>query len=194
MMRLEPCCATSYVVAARVKTLTAVHELNEINRKNAEEANKSNISAASTASIVLLIATILALVTGLTIGLMLNASITKPLKKAMIMIQELGKGHLSDRLNLERKDEIGVLAKTMDQFADDLKRYVVVGMQQIAQGNINIETPMMDERDEIGPAIKMMVVNIGNLVKEMNVLTIRPWKASWISAEMNRSLRELIRK
>jgi len=163
--------AASYVVAARVKTLTAVHELNEINRKNAEDANKSNISAASTASIVLLIATILAFVTALTIGLMLNASITKPLNKAMIMIQELGKGHLSDRLNLERKDEIGVLAKTMDQFADDLKRYVVVGMQQIAQGNINIETPMMDERDEIGPAIKMMVVNIGNLVKEMNVLT-----------------------
>ena len=110
------------------------------------------------------------------------------------MIRELGKGHLSDRLNLERKDEIGVLAKTMDQFADDLKRYVVVGMQQIAQGNINIETPMMDERDEIGPAIKMMVVNIGNMVKEMNLLPNRPWKASWISAEMNRSLRELIRK
>jgi len=59
----------------------------------------------------------------------------------------------------------------MDQFADNLQKYVVVGMQQIAQGNINIETPMMDERDEIGPAIKMMVVNIGNLVKEMNMLT-----------------------
>ncbi len=163
--------ATSYVVAARIKTITAVHELNEINRKNAEEANKSNISAASTASIVLLIASILSLVTGLTIGLMLHASVTKPLNKAVAMIRELGKGHLSDRLNLERKDEIGVLAKTMDQFADDLKRYVVVGMQQIAQGNINIETPMMDERDEIGPAIKMMVVNIGNMVKEMNSLT-----------------------
>jgi len=163
--------ATSYVVAARVKTLTAVHELNEINRKNAEEANKSNSSAASTASIVLLIATILAAVTALTFGVMLSASITKPLNEAVAMIKELGKGHLSDRLNLKRKDEIGVLAKTMDQFADDLKRYVVVGMQQIAQGNINIETPMMDERDEIGPAIKMMVVNIGNLVKEMNSLT-----------------------
>ena len=84
--------ATSYVVAARIKTITAVHELNEINRKNAEEANKSNISAASTASIVLLIATILSLVTGLTIGLMLHASVTKPLNKAMSDDSGTGQG------------------------------------------------------------------------------------------------------
>jgi len=163
--------AGSYVIQARMKTLTDIHDLNDINRKNAEAANKANRSAASTASVILLIATILVGVTALTIGIMLTLSITKPLNKAVLMVQELGKGHLSERLNLNRKDEIGVLAQTMDQFADDLKRYVVIGMQRIAKGDIGIETPMMDERDEIGPAIKMMVVNLGNLVKEMNALT-----------------------
>jgi methyl-accepting chemotaxis protein len=163
--------ATSYVVAARVKTLAAVHELNEINRKSAEAANKSIGSAAFTASIVLLIASILAAVTALTFGIMLSASITKPLNKAVIMIQEFGKGHLSDRLNLERKDEIGILAKTVDQFADDLQKYVVKGMQQISEGNIDIETPIMDEKDEIGPALKRMVETMKSMGNEMNVLT-----------------------
>ncbi|MBN1470371.1 MAG: methyl-accepting chemotaxis protein [Syntrophaceae bacterium] len=161
----------SYVIEARKHTFAAVKGLNEFNRKSAEAANQANGDAASKASAVVLIASILAVAVALTLGLVLTMSITSPLKKALVMIQELGKGHLSDRLNINRKDEIGALAKAMDQFADDLKRYVVAGMQKIAQGDINIETPMMDERDEIGPALKMMVVNIGNLVKEMNMLT-----------------------
>jgi methyl-accepting chemotaxis protein len=163
--------AGSYVIQARIKTLAAISSLNEINRKNAEAANKSNNSAASTASIVLLIATILVAITGLTFSLTLTASVTKPLNKMLQMLQEFGKGHLSNRLNLERKDEIGILAQTVDQFADNLQKYVVKGMQQISEGNINIETPIMDDKDEIGPALKRMVETINNLVKEMNILT-----------------------
>jgi methyl-accepting chemotaxis protein len=163
--------ASNYVFQARVKTFAAVRALNELNRKNAEAANKANNNTAATSSTAVLIATVLAVAVALVLGFILTMSLTGPLKKALVMMQELGKGHLSDRLGINRKDEIGELAKAMDQFADDLKRYVVKGMQEISQGNINIETPMMDERDEIGPAIKMMVVNIGNLVKEMNSLT-----------------------
>ncbi|MGA3281534.1 MAG: methyl-accepting chemotaxis protein [Smithella sp.] len=163
--------AGSYGVQARMKTFAAIHDLNEINRKNAEAADKSISNAASTASIVLLIATILVAAIALTVGLMLNASITKPLNKAVIMIRDFGKGHLSERLNLDRRDEIGILAKTVDQVADDLQKYVVKGMQQISEGNINIETPMMDERDEIGPAIKRMVETLQKLGNELKELT-----------------------
>jgi methyl-accepting chemotaxis protein len=163
--------AGSYAVQARVKTLAAIHALNEINRKNAEAANKANTTAASTASATVLIATILAVVIALVLGLMLAMSITLPLYKVLVMIKEMGKGHLSYRLNLKRKDEIGVLTNEMDQFADNLQKYVVKGMQEISEGNINIETPIMDDKDEIGPALKKMVETIKNLVKEMNMLT-----------------------
>ena len=47
----------SYVVKARKKTFSAIHDLNEFNRKSAAEANKANNVAASTASISLLIST-----------------------------------------------------------------------------------------------------------------------------------------
>ena len=87
-------------------------------------------------------------------------------------MQELGRGHLSKRLNMERKDEIGFLAKAMDQFADHLQKNVIFNIQQISKGNIDIAPAITDDRDEIGPAIKMMVINISNLVKEMNMLTM----------------------
>ena len=163
--------AGNYVFQARVKTFAAVHGLNEINRKNAEAANKANSNASSTASSVVLIATIFAVAMALVLGFVLTISLTKPLNKAVVMIQELGNGHLSDRLGIQRKDEIGVLARAMDQFADNLQKYVVKGMQQISEGNINIETPVIDEKDEIGPALKKMVETMKSLGNEMNVLT-----------------------
>ncbi|MCE5211791.1 MAG: methyl-accepting chemotaxis protein [Deltaproteobacteria bacterium] len=163
--------AGSYAVQGRIKTLAAVRSLNEINRKNAEAANKENRTAAILASTVVIIAAVFAVALALGLGLILTMSITKPLARGLEMIQEMGKGHLSGRLNLHRKDEIGILTKAMDQFADNLQKYVVGGMQQISAGNINIETPVMDDKDEIGPALKRMVETIKDLVKEMDALT-----------------------
>ncbi len=94
-----------------------------------------------------------------------------PMKQIVHGVQELGRGHVSNRLNINRKDEIGILATATDQLANDLQKYVVKGMQQISEGNIDIETPMIDEKDEIGPAIKTMVETLGKLVREMNALT-----------------------
>jgi methyl-accepting chemotaxis protein len=104
--------------------------------------------------------------------LMLTASITKPLRKGVLMMQELGRGHLSKRLNMERKDEIGFLAKAMDQFADHLQKNVIFNIQLISEGNIDIAPAITDDRDEIGPALKKMVETISNLVKEMEMLTM----------------------
>jgi methyl-accepting chemotaxis protein len=161
----------SYVVKARKKTFSAIHDLNEFNRKSAAEANKANNVAASTASISLLISTTFVVVVALLLGLLLTRYLNWPVNKALVMIQEMEKGHLSQRIKLRRKDEIGILTRAMDQFADNLQKYVVKGMQQISEGNINIETPIMDEKDEIGPALKKMTDTIKNLVKEINVLT-----------------------
>ena len=95
----------------------------------------------------------------------------RPMENIVRGVQELGRGRVSHRLNINRKDEIGMLANATDQLANDLQRYVVKGMQQISKGDINIETPVIDDKDEIGPAIKDMVENLSKLVKEMNVLT-----------------------
>jgi methyl-accepting chemotaxis protein len=105
-------------------------------------------------------------------GIFLSRSIANPLKEGLVMIKEIGKGHLSMRLNMgKRNDEVGLLARAMDRLADNLQKYVVKGMQEISEGNINIETPIVDDNDEVGPAIRRMVETLGNLVKEMNVLT-----------------------
>jgi len=161
----------SYAVQGRIKTIAAVRALNEINRKNAEAAGKANKEAARNGAVIMWIVVISGSLLAAVIGVLIARSIVGPLKKGVVMMQELGKGHLSERLNMNRTDELGVLAKSMDTFADNLQKYVVGGMQQISLGNVNIETPVMDERDEIGPALKRMVENLKKLGDEMRALT-----------------------
>jgi len=104
----------SYVVKARRKPSLPFHDLNEFNRKSAAEANKANNVAASTASISLLISTTFVVVVALLLGLLLTRYLTWPVNKALVMIQEMEKGHLSQRIKLRRKDEIGILTRAMD--------------------------------------------------------------------------------
>ncbi|HUN54999.1 MAG TPA: methyl-accepting chemotaxis protein [Smithella sp.] len=163
--------AGSYGVQARIKTFAAIRALNEINRKNAEAANKMNSEAASKASAAVLIAAILAVGLAVAMGLILTTSITGPLRKGVWMMEELEQGHVSSRLGMKRKDEIGILSQAMDRFTDKLQKVVVGTLIKISAGDVAIELPQMDSKDEIGPALKLMINTIKNLIKEMDILT-----------------------
>jgi methyl-accepting chemotaxis protein len=102
----------------------------------------------------------------------LTRSIAPPLNRGLMMINEMGRGHLSMRLNMgERKDEIGMLADAMDKFAENLQQNVVFNMQQISEGNVNINPAIIDDKDEIGPALKKMTDTPQNVINEVNMLT-----------------------
>jgi methyl-accepting chemotaxis protein len=109
---------------------------------------------------------------GATVAIVFGRSISTPLQQVVVMIKELRNGHLSARLNIRRKDEIGVMAATMDEFADDLQTNVVGNIKKIANGEYVQEfSAPVDDRDEIRPALKMMVDSLDHLHKETIKLT-----------------------
>ena len=161
----------SYVIEARKKTITAIHDLNGFNRKNAEAANKANMDASYKASVTVLAAAIFAVALAVAMGLILTTSITGPLKKAVWMMGEMEKGHITERLGIERKDEIGILAKAMDSFADRVQNMIVFALNKISDGDIYVELPPIDSKAGIGPAIVLLIETIKNMAKEMDMLT-----------------------
>jgi methyl-accepting chemotaxis protein len=111
------------------------------------------------------------LVVAVFLGAFFSRIISKPLNKGVEMMVELGKGHLSRRLNLKTKDEIGILAQTMDNFADDLQMNVIGTMQKISEGDLNQEIQQKDNLDEISPAIKKIIYSLRGLIDESIMLT-----------------------
>lgn len=109
---------------------------------------------------------------GAAIAYLFGRSISDPLQRVVVMIKDLRNGHVSARLNIKREDEIGVVAATMDEFADDLQNNVVGNIKKIANGEyIDAFSGPVDDRDEIRPALKMMVDSLDHLHKETLKLT-----------------------
>jgi methyl-accepting chemotaxis protein len=108
---------------------------------------------------------------GIGLAIFLSRHITVPLAQTVVMIKELGKGHLDGRLNLKRGDEVGVLAGSMDLLASDLQNTVVNAMKKISEGDLKIEVNAKDSRDEISPALIQTIESLRGLVAETHMLT-----------------------
>ncbi|MEN6421720.1 MAG: MCP four helix bundle domain-containing protein, partial [Smithella sp.] len=163
--------AGSSVVQAREKTLAALRNLNNYSVNANEAAIKATVENVGGVSSIMLILSAIAIALAIVLMVFLTESITKPLKKGVLMMAEMKKGHLSNRLGINRKDEIGLLADAMDEFADHLQKNIIFNMQQISEGNINVNQTVIDDKDEIGPALKKIIETINNLLSEINILT-----------------------
>jgi methyl-accepting chemotaxis protein len=129
--------------------------------------NRFTESSRNTTMIILVVSIAVAVV----LGFLVSRSISRPLKRAVVMIQEMSRGHLGLRLNMKSQGEIGVMAKNMDRFAEDLQQNIIGTMQKIAAGDLNTEVALKDERDEIGPALRTTIESLRSLANDVNMLS-----------------------
>ena len=163
--------AGSPAVTARAECLDAVKTLVTSSFTQAEDLNDATDAAAASASMIMILATIVAVIGGLAIAVFLSKSITGPIEQVRQNISEIHKGHLTRRLNLNRKDELGEMADTMDRFSEDLQKYVIGTLKQIAEGDLSRNLKVRDDKDEIVPAIMMVQEALRGLISEANMLS-----------------------
>jgi methyl-accepting chemotaxis protein len=132
----------------------------------AEENTTAFLASRQAMQIMMGIAVLLAI--GL--GVLLSRSISVPLAKGVEMMNEMAKGHLGSRLKMDRKDEIGQLARAMDGFTEDLQN-VVQGLQQIAAGDLSRDFAAHDSQDEINPALKKATESLRAMSADAQMLS-----------------------
>ncbi|MDP4182448.1 MAG: HAMP domain-containing protein, partial [Bacillota bacterium] len=107
----------------------------------------------------------------LAISIVIINLIKKPIIKTVEVINEMALGHLDKRLNLGTSDEIGVMGKTLDQFAEDLKNNIVGTVAKLGEGDLSANVKAKDDRDEISPALNKTIQSIQGLVSEVVLLS-----------------------
>jgi len=135
--------------------------------KTTAESNSKQANQTSMAMIALAIAGV-AIAIGL--GLYISRMISRPLIAASEMMHEMSQGNLGMRLKMTTKDEIGDMARAMDDFADDLKENVVGVMESISNGDVSMTVESKGTQDEISPAMIRTIETIRGLVSEMGRL------------------------
>lgn len=150
----------------------ALDELEAYNQDQARVLKEEIAQLYQQSSLIFLIITIFAVVFGISFALILTNSITRPLSRAIVMIQEMGKGHLGMRLKMTRHDEVGVMSEIMDEFAENLQVSVIGTMKKIAAGENVSSVQIIDEHDEIGPALTVTAKTLNSLIAETEKLTM----------------------
>lgn len=144
--------------------------LSEIKDTAADKTATDNQATAKATTTTMIIVLAGGMLIALLIGIFISGSISRPLKKALTMIEEMGRGHLSERLNLKSADEVGKMGQAMDRFADDLQNKMVGNMKRIAAGDVSMELALVDQQDEITPALKTMIDAIRRMVADAGML------------------------
>jgi methyl-accepting chemotaxis protein len=153
---------------AQKKTIAAISALSSYSYNKNEALIKTSLKGRGGWSGILWIFSGVAAAMLVGMGIMVHRSITSPIAKIVQMMQEIEKGHLSKRLKMDRKDELGSLTRSIDKFADNLQKNVVLSMQQISEGNVDITPPITDDKDEIGPALNKMINAIRSMSNEID--------------------------
>lgn len=111
-----------------------------INDKQAQNLAQTNI--------LIFIILSLSLLFGIIIILLLSKSVSNPVNKGLIFAQKLAEGDFTERIDLNQKDELGILGKALNKTADNLEKLItdiigasqnlVEAVNQIAVGNQNL--------------------------------------------------------
>jgi methyl-accepting chemotaxis protein len=120
-----------------------LRRLVEINQKEVEKATAAAVAAERRVKALLGFATLLCVAFAVILGLALSRSITVPMARGVAMMQKMSERDLSIRLDLERGDEIGILAKAMNKCAENLDQslqQVAVSAEQVAAASEQIGT------------------------------------------------------
>ena len=103
-------------------------------------------------------------VSALAIFLLLGALVKKPLASVEVMFDNMAEGRFNDRLNLNSKDEIGHIGRTIDRFADFLQNDVLVALQKLADGDLTFESEPRSKDDTLRIALKKVRDDLNDLL------------------------------
>src|SRR6056297_1175266 len=150
--------------------LAATSNISDTNMTHMSSLSDTNTSAV-TKTIALLVGGLIAtLVISLLFFIPIVRGISKSLGKVKDMLGEMRKGHLQERLNIKTEDEVGQMAQEMDSFMDNLQGNVIANLDKLSNGDLDTDINIIDDKDEIGPALKKTRDSLQELTEETKML------------------------
>jgi methyl-accepting chemotaxis protein len=157
-------------VPAMTRFTSEMQALIEYERSQLDAAGVQASTGYRGALIATMILGLFAVAIGGAFALRITRSITSPLHRVTKMMNELAEGHLSQRLNLDSRDEVGDLARGMNEFAAALQDRTLSVIDSLSRGDLDVTIEARDERDEMAPVLDRIVLSLRTMVNETQTL------------------------
>ena len=139
----------------------------EINDEVAEESVAVADAEASQVQLIALIGMIVGVILALLLGIILTRGITAPLAKGVVFAQEIAEGNLQIELDVQQKDEVGLLADSL-RFMLEALQYKEQAVQTIAANDLTIDVKTASEKDSLGHSLVTMVDSLNEILSQVN--------------------------
>ncbi|KAA3663187.1 MAG: methyl-accepting chemotaxis protein [Calditrichaeota bacterium] len=96
-----------------------------------------------------------------TMYFMLRRLVQKPLERSKQFTQAVSVGDLHYKIDVNQKDEIGVLVKSLSKMGEVLQKKSKVA-KEIARGNLDVEIDIASDKDDLGKAMVEMRESLKN--------------------------------
>jgi methyl-accepting chemotaxis protein len=123
---------TSQVATAQA-VLDAAQQISDAGLKDASGITKITVARMVTAIIMLVAGIIAAAVMGAVIALAITRAITRPLTKGVEFAQQIAQGDFTRSLEIRQHDEVGTLARALNEMADRLRDVVLTVQESASQ-------------------------------------------------------------
>ena len=112
--------AMGIAVQRQQEAMALLDEIIHINEQVAETAIGEAVTDGAQVQVIAVTGMIVGVVLAMALGLILTRGITKPVFRGVTFAQELSQGNLTASLEVDQKDEIGDLARALQQMRDQL--------------------------------------------------------------------------
>lgn len=144
-----------------------IKQLTETKLKLAKDASDNNRATAKSSTITTVIILVIGIFIALALGIFISSLISKPIKKLMDAADKISEGDLDIILDIDTKDEIGILMTSFSKMIDNI-RIQADEANKIAAGDINVEVKVKSEKDILSKSLKHVVDTLRLLTDEMN--------------------------
>lgn len=134
--------------------------------KLAKEISILNTENVQKASLVLIIGIIAATVIGLTVNLLIIRKIKSGLSEITKVSKELAIGKVDVEIEIDSKDEIGILANSMREMINSTRENASA-IQSIADGDLSIEIQEKSEHDILAKNINKLASVVKNIIVDV---------------------------
>lgn len=116
--------ASKESAAIRDKLTSSLDKLIQITEQEASAKNNNNDILYKKSFYVMSLISILGLFIAIVLGTLISSIISNNLKQLTVLAEALGNGDLTKSINIESKDEVGTLAKSLNQACTNVKNLV----------------------------------------------------------------------
>jgi methyl-accepting chemotaxis protein len=145
----------------------AIAALAELNRKHAHHAAEQIVVVSERAIERASLSVLVAFLASVVIALLITRSITRPLAKAVEVVQRVARGDLAARAEASGRDELARMLADMNTMVSNLEATAQIA-RRIAEGELSVQVPILSGDDVLGQSLDRMVGALRMVVSDVS--------------------------